>query len=129
MGEYQSIKSDDGEFKAYVARPSAAKAPAVVVLQEIFGVNAVVRGIADDLAAKGFLAIAPDLFWRLEPGVDITDQSKAEWDKALGLMNQFNVDKGVEDIALTLRHIREDTGCARSMSGWPTNVTGTPARR
>ena len=112
MGEYQSIRGDGGEFKAYVARPAAAKAPAVVVLQEIFGVNAVIRGIADDLAAKGFLAIAPDLFWRLEPGVDITDQSKEEWDKALGLMNRFDVDKGVEDIALTLRHIREDKQCA-----------------
>ncbi len=112
MGEYQSIRTSDGEFKAYVARPSVPKAPAVVVLQEIFGVNAVIRGIADDLAAKGFLAIAPDLFWRLQPGVDITDQSPEEWKQALDLMNRFDVDKGVEDIGVTLAHIRRDEGCA-----------------
>lgn len=112
MGEYHSIKTSDGEFKAYVARPSAAKATAVVVLQEIFGVNAVIRDIADDLAAKGYLAIAPDLFWRLQPGVDITDQSPEEWKQALDLMNRFDVDKGVEDIGVTLAHIRKDAGCA-----------------
>lgn len=112
MGDYHSIKTSDGEFKAYVARPAAAKAPAVLVLQEIFGVNAVVRGIADDLAAKGYLAIAPDLFWRLQPGVDITDQSPEEWKQALDLMNRFDVDKGVEDIGVTLAHIRKDDGCA-----------------
>lgn len=112
MGEYQSIKTSDGEFKAYVARPKAVKAPAVLVIQEIFGVNAVIRGIADDLAAQGYLAIAPDLFWRLQPGVDITDQSPEEWKQALDLMNRFDVDKGVEDIGVTLAHIRQDEGCA-----------------
>ncbi len=59
-GEYQTIKVADGEFRAYVARSSGGgKAPAVVVLQEIFGVNAVMRGMTDDLAAKGYLAICP----------------------------------------------------------------------
>ena len=82
-----TIKTSDGDFSAYVARPSAAKAPAIVVIQEIFGVNAVMRAIADDLAAQGYLAICPDLFWRIEPGIDITDQSEAEWAKAFELYN------------------------------------------
>ncbi len=109
-GEYLTIPTQDGEFKAYVARPSAASAPAVVVIQEIFGVNAVVRGVADWLAGQGYLAIAPDLFWRLEPGVDITDKTQAEWDKAFGLMTTFDVDKGVEDIQATLNFARKTKG-------------------
>ena len=110
-GTMTTIKTNDGTFNAYVARPAAAKAPAVVVIQEIFGVNGVMRAIADDLAAQGYLAICPDLFWRIEPGIDITDQSEAEWAKAFELYTAFNVDKGVEDIAATLATIRADEGC------------------
>ena len=110
-GSYVTVTGQDGAFAAYVARADTESAPAIVVIQEIFGVNAVMRGVADELAAQGYHAICPDLFWRLEPGVDITDQSKAEWDKALGLMGRFDVDKGVEDIAATLAFIRADEGC------------------
>jgi carboxymethylenebutenolidase len=112
MGDTKTIRTPDGEFSAYVARPAAAKAPAVVVIQEIFGVNAVMRAIADDFAAEGYLAICPDLFWRIEPGVDITDQSEAEWKKAFELYNAFDVDLGVKDIAATIAHVRADPGCA-----------------
>lgn len=109
--ERLTIKTPDGEFSAYVARPAAAKAPAVVVIQEIFGVNAVMREITDELAAAGYLAICPDLFWRIEPGIDITDQSKEEWDKAFSLFNAFDADKGVEDLQATIDLIRADAGC------------------
>ena len=112
MGEQISIQTDAGAMTAYVARPTAAKAPAVVVIQEIFGVNPFVRGVADALAADGYLAVAPDLFWRIEPGVDITDQSKAEWDKAFSLYNVFDVDLGVKDIDSTIDAIRADDGCS-----------------
>ena len=111
MGETTTIMTADGEFSAYVARPHAAKAPAIVVIQEIFGVNAVMRGITDDLAAAGYLAICPDLFWRIEPGIDITDQSEAEWKKAFELYQAFDVKRGVEDIAATIAAIRGDAGC------------------
>ena len=111
MGETTTITTPDGSFSAYVARPSKAKAPAVVVIQEIFGVNAVMREITDGLAAQGYLAICPDLFWRIEPGVDITDKSEAEWKKAFELFNAFDADKGVEDIAATIDAIRADPGC------------------
>ena len=110
-GTMTTITTADGTFKAYVARPAAAKAPAIVVIQEIFGVNEVMRAIADDLAAQGYLAISPDLFWRIEPGIDITDQSEAEWAKAFKLYTAFDVDKGVEDIAATLATIRANEGC------------------
>ena len=107
MGETITIKTADGDFSAYVARPAAPKAPAVVVIQEIFGVNAVMRDITDGLAGQGYLAVCPDLFWRIEPGIDITDQSEAEWKQAFALFNAFDVDLGVKDIAATVGHIRQ----------------------
>jgi carboxymethylenebutenolidase len=111
MGERTTINTKDGTFGAYVARPSRSPAPAVVVIQEIFGVNHVMRDIADGLAGQGYLAICPDLFWRIEPGIDITDKSEAEWKRAFELFNAFDVDAGVEDIAATIDHIRRDPGC------------------
>ena len=111
MGETIRIQVDGGEMSAYVTRPAAARAPAVVVLQEIFGVNAVMRDITDALAAEGFLAVCPDLFWRVEPGVDITDQTETEWKKAFALMNAFDPGAGVKDIAATVARLRSDPGC------------------
>jgi carboxymethylenebutenolidase len=105
-GESMTITTPDGAFSAYVARPAAAKAPAIVVLQEIFGVNAVMRGVCDNLAAQGFVAVCPDLFWRIEPGIDITDQSEAEWKRAFELFNAFDVEAGMADIAATIDAVR-----------------------
>jgi carboxymethylenebutenolidase len=111
MGERTTINTPEGPFGAYVARPAKASAPAIVVIQEIFGVNQVMRDITDGLAAQGYLAICPDLFWRIEPGVDITDKTEAEWKRAFALMNAFEADTGVDDIAATIAHIRKDAGC------------------
>jgi carboxymethylenebutenolidase len=108
MGERITIKTPDGDFSAYVARPGVTKAPAVVVIQEIFGVNQVMRDITDGLAGQGYLAICPDLFWRIEPGIDITDKSEAEWKRAFELFNAFDVDAGVKDIQATITKIRAD---------------------
>jgi carboxymethylenebutenolidase len=112
MGETRSIRtSDGGTMSAYVARPGRSPAPAVVVIQEIFGVNQVMRDITDGLAAQGYLAVCPDLFWRIEPGIDITDQSEAEWKRAFELFNAFDVEKGVQDIAATIADLRNDSTC------------------
>ncbi|HEY2661738.1 MAG TPA: dienelactone hydrolase family protein [Caulobacteraceae bacterium] len=110
--ERLTITTPAGSFKAYVARPDAKSAPAIVVIQEIFGVNAVMRGVCDDLADQGFIAICPDLFWRIEPGIDITDQSDAEWKRAFELYNAFDVDAGVGDIDATIDLIRGDPQCS-----------------
>ena len=107
MGEWVQVQGPDGAFKAYVARPAGTPKAGVVVLQEIFGVNKVVRGKADWLAREGFLAMAPDLFWRIEPGVDITDQSEAEWAKAMDLMDKYvKLGVGTKDIAATIAATR-----------------------
>jgi carboxymethylenebutenolidase len=105
MGRRITIKGSDGSFGAYVADGKKG-GPAIVVIQEIFGVNKVMRDIADGLAAQGYTAVAPDLFWRIEPGIDITDQTDAEWKKAFSYFKAFNVDKGVEDIAATIAWAR-----------------------
>jgi carboxymethylenebutenolidase len=107
MGETVTITTPDGAFSAYLARPDAAKAPAIVVIQEIFGVNAVMRAITDDFARQGYLALCPDLFWRIEPGIDITDQSEAEWKRAFELFNAFDVDLGVKDIDAAITCARQ----------------------
>jgi carboxymethylenebutenolidase len=111
MVETTTITTNDGSFNAYVARPAKPSAPAIVVIQEIFGVNQVMRDVTDGLAAQGYLAICPDLFWRIEPGIDITDKTDAEWKRAFELFNAFDVDAGVGDIAATIAHIRKDAGC------------------
>ena len=102
MNQRISIDTPDGSFGAYVARPAHTPAASVVVIQEIFGINGDVRATCDALAKQGYIAVAPDLFWRQEPGVELTDQSKEEWNKAFALYKGFDVDKGVEDIAATL---------------------------
>jgi carboxymethylenebutenolidase len=111
MGEQTTITTDDGSFSAYVARPAQPPGAAIVVIQEIFGVNEVMREITDGLAAQGFLAICPDLFWRIEPDIQLTDHSDAEWQRAFALFNAFDVDAGIKDIAATIGAIRKDPGC------------------
>ncbi len=112
MGETRTLSTPDGDFSAYVARPAAATAAAIVVIQEIFGVNQVMRDIADDLASAGYLAICPDLFWRIEPGIDITDRTEAETKRAFELFAAFDVDAGVRDIAAAVNHVRRDPACS-----------------
>jgi carboxymethylenebutenolidase len=112
MSERLSISTPAGTFGAYVARPAAVRSPAVVVIQEIFGINAVMREVCDRLAGEGYLAVCPDLFWRLEPGVELTDQTQAEWNRAFDLMNRFDVDEGVEDIRAVIDLVRADPGCS-----------------
>lgn len=107
-----TIAGPDGDFTGYLATPEGkGPFPAIVVIQEIFGVNAVMRDICDALAAHGFIALSPDLFWRIEPGVDITDQSEAEMAKAFELFGAFDVDKGMTDVQATIDTARALEGC------------------
>ena len=107
--------ADGGSFSSYVARPKQGAyqgetTGAVVLIQEIFGVNQVMRETADWVADLGFIAVCPDLFWRIRPGVDLTDKTQAEWQEAFALMNAFDQDKGVEDIIATLAAARWISG-------------------
>jgi carboxymethylenebutenolidase len=106
-----TIQAGDASFGAYLAIPQTTPAPGVVVAQEIFGVNQVMRDVCDWLASEGFLACCPDLFWRIEPGILLTDQSEAEWQRAFELFGLFDIDKGIEDLKTTLAHLRGLPDC------------------
>jgi carboxymethylenebutenolidase len=101
------VGSPNGSFRAYISRPAKLPAPGVVVLQELFGVNADIRASCDELAAQGFIAIAPDLFWRQEPGVDLGVTSEADWQHGLRLYTAYDRDAGVKDIVETVRAVVE----------------------
>jgi carboxymethylenebutenolidase len=100
-----------GSFAALLVEPAARPSGAVVLIQEIFGVNDAMRAAAEQVASLGFFAIVPDLFWRLEPGVNLTDKTDAEWQRAFALMNAFDQNKGVEDLKTTLALARTLPGC------------------
>lgn len=100
----------DGSFSAYVARPAILPAPVIVVLQEIFGVNADLRATCDELAAAGMIAVAPELFWRDAPGLDLNAWSEEEWKRGLELYYAYDFDRGVEDIKAVIT-------AARAMDG------------
>jgi len=102
-----AVESAAGTFRAYIARPVKLPAPAVVVLQELFGVNADIRATCDELATQSFIAVAPDLFWRQEPGVDLNVRSEDDWQHGLRLNAAFDRDTGAKDIMETVRTVVE----------------------
>ncbi len=112
MSETVRIETLSGaeQFSAYVARPAAAPRAAIIVIQEIFGVNAGIRRKCDRLAEEGYLAVAPDLFWRLEPGIELDPDVEPEFQQALGWMGKFNQDQGIRDIEATIHYIRREEG-------------------
>jgi carboxymethylenebutenolidase len=107
-----TLKSfDGGEFDGYLALPANGYGPGIVVLQEIFGVNEFLRGVADWYAQRGFVALCPDLFWRQERGVQLTDKTEAEWQQAFALYNGLDEVKAVEDSAAAVEFLRKHPAC------------------
>lgn len=108
MSETVMIETLDGneEFKLYVARPADEPKAAIVVIQEIFGVNAGIRRKCDKWAEAGYLAVSPDLFFRLEPGVELDPDVEPEFQRALELMGKFDPDQGVKDIEAAIKYAR-----------------------
>src|ERR1700747_2883211 len=111
MTNHITVQGRDGTFAAYLARPKTSPASAVVVLQELFGVNADIRKHCDELAEQGYLAVAPDLYWRQEPGVDLNVTSEADWDHGLRLYSAYDRDSGVKDIKGTIDAVRNLPEC------------------
>jgi carboxymethylenebutenolidase len=100
----------DGRFNAYAAEPSGSPRAAIIVIQEIFGVNEGIRRKCDHWASLGYLALAPDLFWRLQPGVELDPDVPEQFQEALGLMQRFDQDQGISDIESTIRAARSRLG-------------------
>lgn len=103
-----SITSHDGKsFDAYIARPTdKPNAPVIIVIQEIFGINAELRAKCETLAKLGYIAIAPDLFWRIEPGIDLVDSVPEQLERAFELFGLFDTTLGIEDLRSTLDHAK-----------------------
>ena len=111
MASIQVSASDgSGTFAAYVVEPKTKPAGVVVLIQEIFGVNQAMRDIAAWVADIGFIAVCPDLFWRIEPGIDITDKTDAEWKRAFELFQTFDQAKGTDDLKATVAAARKLPG-------------------
>lgn len=96
----------DGRFPAYVAEPEGEQRGAIIVIQEIFGINPGIRRKVDHWAELGYLAAAPDLFWRFAPGVELDPDVPDEFQRALELMGQLDQDLAIKDIEATIRALR-----------------------
>lgn len=112
MGIMTPIEALDGSgtFNAYMVEPSGPPKAAIIVIQEIFGVNPGIRKKAEDWAAKGYLALAPDMFWRFKPGYDVDPDVPEQMQDAFAAMQQFQIDKGIEDVEATIRAARKLMG-------------------
>ena len=109
MGEYVKIDAlgEDALFPIYVAAPSGGARAAIIVIPEIFGVNAGIRQKCDHLAAAGYLAVAPDIFWRFAPGVELNPDIEADLQEAFGYFGQYDADDGVRDIEAVIHAVRK----------------------
>lgn len=105
--------ADGGSFSAYLSLPknAGAKVPGIVMMQQIFGVNSEMRGFTDDYAAKGYVAICPDLFWRVRPGVQLDPLDKESFSKAIAVARELDHDKAVEDLKACVAFLRAHPAC------------------
>jgi carboxymethylenebutenolidase len=135
MGDWVKVKADDGhELGAYVATPAEQPVGAVVVVQEIFGVNKSIRGVADWYAGEGFLAIAPALFDRFEPNLEL-GYGEADMKKAFGIYPKLDPNVSLLDIAAAFQHVKQagkPTGvlgfCYGGLTSWLSAVRGEKVR-
>ncbi len=106
-----SISTPKGErFSGYLSIAEGGKGPGILMVQEIFGVNQSIREAADRFAAAGYTVLAPDLFWRLHPNVDITDQGK-DLEQAFDYYHRFDVQQGIHDLGVAFNTLREHATC------------------
>lgn len=115
MTEMTRIPTLEGDtaFPAYVARPDGEASAAIIVIPEIFGVNPGIRAKCDSWAAKGYVAAAPDIFWRFAEGEELDPDVPAEFQRALANMGKFDADACVRDIEALIHWLKRDAGCAK----------------
>ena len=106
---------DGGAFGAYVAVPEGCSkenpVPAIIMIQEIFGINQEMRDKCDEIAKQGYIAIAPDLFWRIEPNIQLVDSEPAQLEQAFELYKNFDIEAGIQDLQTTLGYMRNHDAC------------------
>jgi len=111
MNDRITTEGRDGAFSAYIARRKTSPAPTVVVLHEVFGVNSDIRKTCDELAEQGFIAVARDLFWRQEPGLDLSVTSEPDWEHGLRLHQAYDRDAGARDVKDTANVVTKLPEC------------------
>lgn len=110
-GQYLDLaKSESGTFRGYLSLPASGSGPGLLLAQEIFGVNSLLREAADLFAEEGYVVLVPDLFWRLQPGVELADDP-AGTQQAFAYYQRFNVDQGVADLGTALQVLRALPQC------------------
>jgi carboxymethylenebutenolidase len=110
-GRYVKLASADRKvFRGYLATPASRKGPGILLCQEIYGINDHIREIADQFAEEGYFVLAPDLFHRLEPNVEL-GYGEEDRQKAFDLYQRFDEDKAAKDINSALGALRAVRGC------------------
>lgn len=110
MSESVTLKTADGfEIGAYVARPAGEPIAALIVVQEIFGVNAHIRSVADGYAKLGYLAVAPAMFDRFEKGVEL-GYDEAGWKAAMAFVPRLNPVVSLNDVAAAVDYAKAEAG-------------------
>ena len=99
-----------GTIPAYVAKPQGTPRGAIIVIQEIFGVNPGIRKKADDWAGQGYLAVAPEVFWRQKPGIELDADIPEQFQEGVGYMMKHDFDLGIQDVEAVIHWIRRDAG-------------------
>jgi carboxymethylenebutenolidase len=103
--QWIKVKAEDGEYEAYLSLPPAGKGPGLVLFQEIFGVNSHIRGVADQYALSGFVVLAPDVFWRQAPRIEL-GYTSADVEQGRGLAGGLKPAQGLVDIGTTVKALR-----------------------
>ena len=116
--EWIDVTSDEGEtFNAYLALPPAGSGPGILLIQEIFGFNHHIRTVAEQYALDGYVVLAPDVFWRQEPGVELGYEGE-DLDKAMKLVNEADFPQVIADLARTAEALRQRSECEVASVGY-----------
>jgi carboxymethylenebutenolidase len=99
-----TITVADGSFDAHVALPASGRGPGILLIQEIFGVGAYIKAVAQRLADLGYVVVAPDVFWRVQPG-HAADHDEGGMAESFELMQRFDAAQGVQDLLAALAHL------------------------
>lgn len=115
MGKTTAIPTLDGDatIPVYLARPKGAPRAAIIVVPEIFGVNDGIRRKCESWAEQGYLALAPDIFWRFAPGVELDPDVPDQLQEAFGYFQQYDANDGVKDMEAAIHQLRRSEGCAK----------------
>lgn len=107
--------ADGGKFGAYLSLPPTGKGPGIVLIQEIFGVNPHIRGVADQYASDGYVVLAPDLFWRMKPRIEL-GYGEADFKQALDYMGKVDFPKAIQDIGSSIAALRALPECGAKVA-------------